>query len=154
MLRSGDVMSTRKSVLPSPNTAPPVRTQTPSSPRSKHDGTLKSNLTQYLLLPLHCQGNPSLPRWPRLFARLSTSICLSKELRTLTTCQSFEQFGKGRRALPEPETLHEATMQIAAALNLQSQPANSSCHRTRAAPLAAPRAPSCHPSRLPVQTQR
>lgn len=111
-----------------------------------------------ILLNIYCclsaaKGILPSPRWPRLFARLSTSICLSKELRTLTTCQSFEQFGKGRRTLPEPETLHEATMQIAAALNLQSQPANSSCHRTRAAPLAAPRAPSCHPSRLPVQTQ-
>lgn len=150
---SGYIMSTRKSLLPSPNTTPAVRTQTslPSIKTWWHV-EVESYSISIVASPLPRESFP--PWWPRLFAGLSTSICLSKELRTLTTCQSFEQFGKGRRTLPEPETLHEATMQIAAALNLQSQPANSRCHRTRTAPLVAPRAPSCHPSRLPVQTQR
>lgn len=38
------------------HTTPPVATQ--ASLSSKHDGTMKPNLTQYLLLPLGCQGSP------------------------------------------------------------------------------------------------
>lgn len=50
-------MSIRKSVLPSPSTTPPVGARAP--PSSWHDGTVKPNLTQYLLLPPHCQRSPS-----------------------------------------------------------------------------------------------